>query len=336
MRLPFDCVRTLAVGADSNSTVSFTRKRVVEISEPFKDLSLEPDFLAFRKTITGFPEPEIVACDMHPGYIASLFAEEYAHKVGAKLVRVQHHKAHIAAVGTEHSLIKYVGIACDGLGYGEDNNIWGGEVFLVKDNSFERVGHLEEQRQIGGDSAAMYPKKMLFGILSNFMDQEQLLAHYGQDEVDIHSKQLEMNYNVHLTTSTGRVLDAASALLGACIKREYEGQPAIELEKFATEPYELEPVIENNILSTTALFKFIIDNMDKDKRRLAATAQMYIAQGIHKIAAQYELPIVFTGGVAYNKMISGYMKEKSVLLNKDLAPGDANISFGQIILANSR
>jgi len=326
------CKPTLALGADTNSAVAFIRRTKCEITDPIGDLAYVENFEKFTTTIEDLPQPKIIASDLHPGYFSYEFANKLAKQYGAKVIRIQHHKAHLAAAAVEHDLKEYLGIVCDGLGYGDDNTLWGGEVFHVKDHCYNRIGHLEEQKQIGGDSAAIYPKKMLFSILKKL--NTDLTQWYTAKESSIYNKQLELNYNVYLTTSTGRILDAVSALLGVSQKRTYDGEPAIELEKFATDPYDLEPVINNNILNTTEMFRFLLENMNKDKKRLGATAQMYIAKGMYQIAAQYHLPIIFTGGVAYNKMISGYMEKKGVLLNKNIAPGDAGISVGQIILAN--
>lgn len=333
-KLPVACRPTLALGADSGSTVCLAEGKSCLVSEPIGDLAFSENFDRFRKNIKHALrscKPEIIACDMHPGYHSARYAEKLAERLGCRLVRIQHHRAHVAATAAEHGLKDYAGIACDGLGYGDDNKLWGGEVF----SNNKRAGHLEEQRQVGGDSAAVYPEKMLFGILSRFMEKRQLLKYFPEEDSKVYLRQLEQDYNVFITTSSGRILDAVSALLGVCRKRTYEGEPAIKLEKFASKEYlVLEPLIKNNILSTTHLFRFLVDNLDEDKRKLAATAQVYIAAGLYRIASVFNKPIVFSGGVANNKMISGYMKERGVLLNKKIPCGDAGISYGQAYLAN--
>lgn len=333
-KLPIACRPTLAVGADIASSVCYAEGKKCLISEPIGDLAFVENLEKFEQNIRRILKsnsPEMIVCDMHPGYYSTQYAKDLAQKLNCKLIRVQHHKAHAAIAATEHNLKDYAAIVCDGLGYGDDGTLWGGEVF----NAFERAGHLQEQKQLGGDSAAIYPKKMLFGILSGFMDKKQLLDYFLKEETEVYLKQLQQDYNVFTTTSAGRVLDAVSALLGVCSKRTYEGEPAIRLEQFASEEYfKLEPLIKDNILSTTHLFKFLVDNIDKDKRKLAATAQIYIASGLYKIAKTFSKPIVFSGGVANNKIISGYMKKKGVLLNKAVPCGDAGISYGQAYLAN--
>jgi len=333
---------TLALGADSSGSVCLANDSVIYFIDSIGDLTLIENYDKFKKNIDELikkTRPEMIVCDKHPEFVSSEYAKELANRFSCKLIKVQHHKAHIASVAVEHGLTDYVGIACDGLGYGEDGNLWGGEVFDVNGKIFKRIGHLEEQPLIGGDSAAIYPEKMLYGILSKFMKEPQFKSLFEGEKINIYSKQLKQNFNVFSTTSTGRILDAASFLLGVCKIRTYEGGPAIELEKFASgQYYKLDPVIINenvkHILNTTELFRYLIENISKDKRKLAATAQMYIAKGLFEIAKKKNKPIVFTGGVAYNQMISGFMKDKGVLMNKDIPPGDGGVCAGQAVIAN--
>jgi len=336
--MPVKCVPTLALGGDIANAVCFAAGKRAYLSEPVGDLQILENFERFRENIRGMVKrmgvPELIVHDLHPGYMSSKYAGELAEKFSSKAVKVQHHQAHVFGAAAENGLRDFVGIACDGLGYGDDDGLWGGEIFDVEGKKTERIGHLEKQPQLGGDSAAVHPKKMLFGILSKFMVRKGLSNFFGIDEIDIYLKQLESGFNVFQTTSTGRVLDAVSALLGVCEKRTYEGQPAIELEKFAGEDFfEIDPVVEKGVLNTTKLFEFLVGNLDKDKRKLAATAQMYLAEGLYKIADNGK-PIVFSGGVAYNKIISGYLKKKGVLLHKKVSPGDSGLAYGQAYLGN--
>jgi len=338
MSYPINCRKTLALGADVASSLCFTSDNTCRMLGPFGDLSYLENLDKYKTAISDLlktQKPEQVVCDLHPGYHSVEYGKKLAERLLCKLIQVQHHKAHCAGVAAEHGLTDYVGIACDGLGYGEDGKLWGGEIF----NNNERAGHLEEQNQLGGDSAAIYPKKMLFGILTKFMDRKELQQFFTKDEINVYSKQLQQKYNVFTTTSTGRVLDAVSALLGVCVKRTYEGEPAIKLEQSSCQnPYALQPKIETQknkqILNTTYLFEYLVKNLDKDKKRLAATAQLYLVQGLYHIAVKFEKPIVFSGGVAKNKIISGFMNKKGVLLNKKISCGDAGLCLGQVYLAN--
>ncbi len=346
---PMNCLDTIAIGAELNNVSCAVKKNKCYLSQYIGDTSKYETYLFLKQATMKLihltrSHPKIVACDLHPLYNSTIFAKELRKKYDTRLIQVQHHKAHVASVAAEHKITDYVGIAMDGLGYGDDGKLWGGEIFSVrKGNIFSRIGHLEEQPQLGGDSAAIYPKKMLFGILSKILTEKELLKLrlFNENENRIYLKNLQNNFNIPSTTSAGRILDAVSALLGYCDKRTYDGRPAMILESKATTPLELEPIFsqENGktILLTTPLFQFLYKSKAK-KGNLAATAQMYIAKGLFIIAEKEgrarKVPIVISGGVAYNSMISTYMLQQGVLVNKEIPAGDGGICYGQAYLAN--
>ena len=350
VKLPINCKDTVAVGAELNNAICTVKKNKCYLSQYIGNTSKYETFNFLKKSVNKFIKltrlkPEIIACDLHPVYNSTVYAKELADEYNAELVQIQHHKAHVASVAAEHNLTDYIGISTDGLGYGDDGKIWGGEVFKIRNsNMFSRIGYLEEQPQLGGDTATIYPKKMLFGILSKILDEEELVKFgvFNEKESKIYIKILQNKTNVPFTSSAGRILDAVSALLGLCDKRTYDGRPAMLLESVATKPLKFEPVFsrENGktILLTTPLFEFLLDNMDEDKGALAATAQMYIAQGLlmisKKAICKSDKPIVFSGGVAYNKMISEFMLNNDVFVNREIPCGDGGICYGQAYLSN--
>jgi hydrogenase maturation protein HypF len=348
--LPLDCVDTIAFGSEINNAICCSKQKKAYLSQYIGDCSKYETSQFLKDTIRRFIiltrlKPKMIVCDLHPNYTSTAYAKELSEKYNVSLTQIQHHKAHVASVAGEHCFTEYVGIAIDGLGYGEDKSLWGGEVFNVSNTTFKRIGHLEQQPQIGGDSATIYPKKMLFGILSKIIDEEKLLKTglFTHKETQLYLKMLENNFNVSQTSSMGRVLDAVSVLLGLVEKRTYEGRPAMLLESAATKPYTIEPEVSTkkgkHILLTTPLFEFLLNNRKKDTGRLAATAQTYLAKGIYDIAkkqAKQSKPIVASGGVCYNKMITSYLIKNKVFMHKQLPCGDGCISYGQTIIANMK
>jgi len=347
--LPLQCKDTIAVGGELNNVICTVKKNKCFLSQHIGDTSKLETYDFLRDTVKQFItlsrlKPGIIVCDLHPGYNSTLFAKEIADTYNIPLVQVQHHKAHIASVAAEHSLDDYVGIAMDGLGFGEDGKIWGGEVFDVCGTEFERCGTLEEHPQLGGDSSVLYPNKMLFGILSKIFDENELekFGLFDEKESRLYLNQLDNDFNIAYTSSAGRILDAVCALLGCCDKRTYEGRPAMILESIATKPMEIEPFFSNSdgksVLMTTPLFEFLLNNMDGDKGRLAATAQMYLANGLFDIAQKRARRgnkcMVFSGGVAYNRMISRFMMDRGVLVNSEIPCGDGGLCYGQAYLGN--
>ncbi len=363
----------LALGAESNGNFSIFWNNIIYFSEDFGDLQDKSNFKKYKKELSDFIKknkfkPDIILSDLHPNYIATYFAEKLAKKYKAEHIQVQHHIAHIfSAIGEKsletksYKLKAAIGIACDGTGYGLDGKIWGGEIFRIRTTNnklqTDRIGYLENQILLGGELAIQEPARMLISILSRFLTKKEVHAHvkkyYSKQEFEILYNQLQQNFNCLETSSTGRILDAVSLLLGFCEnKRNYKHETIDLLEKNSTKPYTIKPVVKNNILMTTPLFEYLIKNSDKDKNRLAATAQLYIAKGLWTITENHCKDIgcptskkskrhlmsnvFFAGGIANNKIISKYLESKGVYTNKKIPRGDAGISFGQILyhLAN--
>jgi len=296
---------------------------------------------------------DAVVCDLHPKFVTTHLAQQWAEENSWQLVRVQHHYAHVAALMVEHDVGEIVGICCDGYGYGIDGEAWGGEILSCTDEAsgFKRVAHLEAQPMMGGDLATYYPLRMAAGILHGHVDLEDWLLgnrrHFphGEKEVNIILQQLEKE-NVIRTTSCGRVLDAVSAVLGICHERTYEGEPSVKLESIAVkgkDKLKLKPIIRGDTLDTTKLLLGIFENKDKhSKADLAYSAHVYLAEGLAALAIEKASEnniktIGFSGGVAANEILTltmGKIVKASglrFLVHRDVPPGDAGLSFGQAV-----
>jgi len=326
--------RVIALGSEQNNCIALLENNRINISGTHRDTSLIENLNKLKASVEKSifaAKPDAIVIDPHPGFNITEYAENLGKENNIEIIKVSHHISHIYSAALEHNLNNFVGIACDGTGFGNDNTVWGGEVF---DND-KRVGCLEQHTMLGLDSAVVNPPKMLVGILSKFMNKEQIkkLGFFKEKEFELLYNQLEQGFNTINTTSTGRILDAASSLLGFCTKMTFPGEPAIKLEQNSTKPYELEPVIVKNklwILQTTPLFKFLVENMEKDKKRLAATVQQYLAQGLLKIAKKFNKQIVFSGGCAYNTIMTTYMTKNNVNINIEIPPGDNGVCVGQL------
>ena len=176
-----------------------------------------------------------VACDLHPEYLTSKWAHAEAGVAGIPLTTVQHHHAHIAAVMGEHNLSDAVcGVAFDGTGYGVDGAIWGGEVLLANRTAFERFANFAYAPMPGGAAAIKHPLRMAYGVLWEYdlLDHpgaQRTLASLGA-QAGICEAMIEQGINTSMTSSVGRLFDAASALLGICTEPTYEGEGACLLE----------------------------------------------------------------------------------------------------------
>jgi hydrogenase maturation protein HypF len=298
---------------------------------------------------------EAIACDLHPRFITTQFARELAEEKGWELLRVQHHHAHVASLMGEHATDEVIGVCCDGYGYGADGQALGGEVLLCtrEPPSFKRVARLEEQPLLGGDLATRYPLRMAAGILCKENDLEAWLTEHkglfphGEEEVRTILDQLHKNIAITWTTSCGRILDAASAILGICYERTYEGEPAMKLESVAKngrKVLKLEPTIENDELQTTQMLQELFENRVKySKPDLAYSVHSYLARGLAEMAIEKALEngirsIGFSGGVACNEILASTMRRSveaaglKFLVHEAVPPGDGGISFGQALV----
>lgn len=343
----------LALGAEQNSTFALDFGRKIILSPYLGQTQIPATLKRYQQTLQKFTkfyhfQPSEMFSDRHPDYATTKYGIKLVKKWRIPLTPVQHHLAHVLSVAAEHDLDEFIGIAADGAGYGMDGKIWGGEVFHVKrfpHLQWQRLASLEEQPLIGGDLAALDTPRLVLGVLAKFMDERQLWPimkrFYTQNQFRLLLKQLKSGLNVTATTSAGRVLDSAVALLGFCTRRTYEGEPALVLEANSGVPkVHLRPVISparygdsrKFVLETTPLFRYLLDHWQNDKRQLAAVVQDYLAQGFLALAKKVNLrlPIVFSGGVAYNRIITTYLTDHGVLVNKKIPPGDGGISFGQL------
>ncbi len=297
---------------------------------------------------------EAIAVDMHPSFNTSALGMELSRKLDVPLIRCQHHFAHAASLAAESGKERVVCITADGIGYGNDGTIWGGEIIAV-DDGFERAGSLMPQLMPGGDLAARFPARMAAGVLSGEYGQDELLGifapYFEKDELSIVLRQVETKFNSPLTSSAGRVLDAVAALLGVCAERTYEGEPAMKLEAFAMKgrdtvdiPVLIERIERRYMLDTTGIIEAIY--LAKDEHALpdiAASAQRAIAQGLCEMAIKTARDkkidaIGFSGGVAYNNAIITTARDIAenegfeFVVHEKVPCGDGGISLGQAMM----
>jgi hydrogenase maturation protein HypF len=239
VRLPFDARPTLAVGGELKATFCLARGDEAFMSQHIGDMENLETEQAFERALDHLSglfriTPEVVVADLHPGYLATQWAER---RYGSAVIKVQHHHAHIASVMAENGVApgeRVIGFSFDGTGYGVDGAIWGGEVLVADYAGFERAAHLAYVPLPGGDAAVKHPARTALAYLwAAGLPWDPALAPVAalsDVERGVLKRQLETGFQTVPCSSFGRLFDAVAALAGVRQSVSYEAQAAIELE----------------------------------------------------------------------------------------------------------
>jgi len=372
VKLPFDTAgrETLAVGPELNNTICITRGEYAFISHHVGDLANLSAYESFLQAIDHLCDilqvkPRLMSYDPHPGYLSTKFAmgensarDETFKDMPRKRDAVQHHHAHaVSAMVEAGHLGPALAVVYDGLGWGDDETLWGGEFLIMHDyGTHTRAGHFQPVEQPGGDKAAKETRRMAYAFLRAIYGGKarkkcaELMPEFA-DQAAILEQMIAAGLNCPVTTSMGRLFDAASALLGVCEYNSYHAQAPIELEALAYEApgekqyYEtwIEPSMADPfVVQSCDIIRSLINDQKKGtpKPRLAARFHNSIAHAtLHAceiMRGQTNLDdVVLSGGV----FASSFLTERLVsllkdngfnpILNADVPPGDGGVSLGQ-------
>lgn len=343
--------RIVSVGAQQKNTLAFSHHGNVFLSQHLGDMENMAVLDAFTRTYHDFQQlyemtPEAIACDLHPDYTSTRFAEQS----GLPLIHVQHHYAHILSCMAEHHLEGPVlGVAWDGTGYGTDGTVWGGEFLRVDSLGFERVAHLAPFPLPGGESAIHEPRRSALGLLYSLYGEDLPpdRLDFTPQELNLLMTALRKRINTPLTSSIGRLFDVVASLAGLRQCCSFEGQAAMALE-FAQNgvnndecyPFHITPVtteigglrriIEVGMM-ITALLK------DTNSAVIAAKFHNTLTAMILHIAQQVGEPqVVLSGGCFQNRSLLGRVVKAlrqagfNPFWQQTVAPNDGGIALGQI------
>ncbi|WP_170179795.1 carbamoyltransferase HypF [Flavivirga rizhaonensis] len=342
--------KIIALGAHLKSSIAFYPNNYLYISQYLGNLDNYDVYERFTKTTLHFidlfeQKPNVVLVDKHPTYHSTLYGIELAQQHDAELFKIQHHKAHFASVLGEHNLFTFhepvLGVIWDGTGYGDDGHIWGGEFFKYQPHKIERVSHFEYFNWLAGDKMSKAPKLSLLS-LSNSDMQSVLKDKFSDEELTIYQS-LKKN-NKLKTSSVGRLFDAVASLLNICDINTYEGEAAILLENYITD-YNLDDcklycsILDKNLIPTEKLlYNLHLDVKEGHSKQYIITNFLYtLASIIFQMASHQKVKkIACSGGVFQNTTLIDMIKEigenkYKLYFNRNLAPNDENISFGQIM-----
>lgn len=348
----------LATGAHLKNNIALVTGQEVFISQHIGDLETPLAFEAFQHVIESFEDlydaqPKQVACDLHPDYLSTRFARGNFSDVRP----VQHHFAHVMGCLAENEVEGCaLGVAWDGTGYGPDGTIWGGEFLRVDGDDFDRVAHFRTFSLPGGDAAVREPRRIALGMLYEIFGDEtitmadlQPVAAFTSREVEIMMQMLEKSLNAPVTSSAGRIFDAAASIIGLhqCVR--FEGQAAMALE-FAigdcvTDQFYPVELVENGLLviDWEAMIKGLIKDTRSEIPRelIAAKFHNTMVEAIVRVALHIGLETVaLSGGCFQNK----YLTERAIQRLREsgftpywhqrVPPNDGGIAFGQAVAAS--
>ena len=362
------CEGLLAVGAELKNTFCLLTESQAIISQHIGDLKTLESYQDFQDNIDLYQqlyETEIkyLACDLHPDYLSSKYAENYAQTNNIKLNAVQHHHAHIAAClfeqGRAADSDKVLGVVWDGMGLGADNNLWGGEFLLANYLGFNRVAQFEYTALLGGDKATNEPWRMAYAY---FKKHKLPMGEWFVDKpVKAFDALLDSNMPLNYTSSVGRLFDAVAYVLGICNQQiSYEAQAAIELENLANDclqpdqhrayDFELGLVSGHYIIHTDKLWVAILEDLNSNLDRADIAYKFHLSLGkllvksVLKLRQEHSFDIVvLSGGVFNNKLLLELtqglfdkINNMTLLIPSQIPLGDGGISLGQAAVCAAR
>ena len=358
----------LAVGGHLKIVFALARGRFIYQSQHLGDLENLTGLDFFRESLTHLMhtfeiDPETVVHDLHPGYLSTSWAKEWAGERGLRLIAVQHHHAHVAACMAEHGLEgPVIGLSLDGTGYGTDGRIWGGEVLVSRLDGFDRFAHLDYVPMPGGEAAIREPWRMALGALHAAgldIESPEVLAGAKAQDARVIGRMIERGLNTPLTSSCGRLFDAVAAVVLERGAVDYEAQAAIELEGLAIdEPDELDSGYAFDWLAgnwnthqptriyATPLWRELLADLRAGvaKPHIAARFHAGVAHAfVHAANLSHEATgirqVVLSGGCMHNRRLARLLRAGleaqgfEVFQHRQVSPGDGGLSYGQAVVA---
>ena len=368
----------LAMGGELKNSFCLLKDGMAIVSQHIGDLenvATQQDYryqLKLYQDLFEF-QTEMIVVDMHSSYLSTQYGQQLALNQNLPLMQVQHHHAHIAACMVEHGLAfdtqPVLAAVFDGLGMGDNGELWGGEFLLSNYSSCHRLGYFQPIAMPGAVQAIREPWRNCFAQLAFYFDYQQISNEFADLEIFrlLESKpvstlatMIEKKLNSPPSSSCGRWFDAFAAALGLCSEKiDFEGQAAISLENLAAMQFENEwhnhyyyTILHQQgawVINWRSLWWGLLSDL-RDK-----CDKSIIAARIHHtlIAATVELllklskqtltdTIILSGGVFQNKLLLEAMTSqlvqqgKKVLSPSQYPMNDGGIALGQAVIASSK
>ncbi len=362
-----DVPRVLAMGGELKNSFCLLMDGKAVISQHIGDLEDATTFSEYRRMLSHYAalydfSPEIIVVDAHPDYLSTQWGRRLAAEQGLPCIEVQHHHAHATACLAEKEKAvngeAVLAVVLDGLGYGSDRNLWGGEFLQADYRGYERLARFRPVAMPGGARAAREPWRNTFAHLHASLGWARLQARYGKLELLDYLQQkplqtlermLDQGINSPLASSAGRLFDAVAGALG--IDRDgvsFEGQAAMKLEALAESVREELPGYpverKGTELVWTTMWLALLDDLKQgvDVAVMAARFHRGLADAVAGMAVALCRgngldSVVLSGGVFQNRLLLEAVSQQlekeglKVLIPEKLPVNDGGISLGQAV-----
>jgi hydrogenase maturation protein HypF len=378
---PVGAAEGLCVGGELKNTVAVVRGNEVILSQHLGDLTHALAFQYFQRAVNDLQRlcgvrPRWIATDQHPLYLSTAYAKSLAKQLQVPLLEIQHHHAHAAAVMAEHGVCgPTLAIVCDGVGYGTDGAIWGGELLAVDLVSFERLARIRPLRLPGGDAAARDVRRCGLALL-RWLSGDQATEHPAarrlfpaSDERQLLGAMLRHNVNCVESSAAGRVFDGVAALLGLAEHNDFEAQAAMRLESAAYRHAKATSCTDG-LLGDEVTLSHILEDQEHSglqcidlaplvrqliERRGRGCKTENLAYLFHdQLAVAWDAAVgrasvqtgihcvALSGGVFSNELLTSLLTDRlerrglQVLRHKIVPPNDGGLALGQAATAAAR
>lgn len=372
----------LAMGGELKNTFCLLRAGQAIVAQHIGDLAdalCHADYLSSIEQYRRLFEHDgaIVAVDLHPDYLSRQLGSAIAERSGVPLAPVQHHHAHIASCLAENGVAldapALIGVALDGLGYGADGALWGGEFLLADYRHITRLASFKPVAMIGGQRAALEPWRNTYAQLMAQMDWADFSSRYGG--LPIHrflagkargvlDEMIAKGVNSPRSSSCGRLFDAVAAAVGVCREQaRYEGQAAIEFEALVDRraldgetddlayPFAIERPPAGGLphLDPGTMWLALLGDLQGGAPTPLIAARFHKGLAIAVACLVEELSetqrtrtVALSGGVFHNKVLLEQLlrrltgKGLRVLTQRLVPAGDGGLALGQAAVAAAR
>ncbi len=360
----------VAMGADLKSAFCIVKDGEAILSQHLGDLEDVATYDDYGKTVALYQrlfdhQPRAFVVDLHPGYLSSSLGRRKATEANVPLIEVQHHHAHVAACLAENGwrldAAPVLGVVLDGLGFGIDGTIWGGEFLLADYAEYRRLARLRPVPMLGGDRAAREPWRNLYAHLGTTVGWDKIGAHAGLPiYADLERRPRKLldrmmagKINAPPTSSCGRLFDAVAAALDICRERQtYEGEAAACLESLAEEgtgeiheeayPFALVARGELHELDPAPMWRALLRDLGDRVPASAIAARFHwgLASALAETAVvlaetgRFDT-VALSGGCFHNRILleatTALLRERgfAVLTHAQVPAGDGGLALGQ-------